>query len=183
MTRPKYARRFKNTVRLDKTWQLHQRIRCNNCNMANRERKQAKRAVFSFVLQLCTLPLNICYFGRVQNEQTFFEGSKIYENILDTSNQVSKHRVHFGRVIENVLLYFNFIFDASCTFSTLNYSSIFPRRVENVQDASPKYATIFLFDFGIFWTRLLNLATRQLDSATRQNSIMTPMDYHTLLNL
>ena len=26
---------------------------------------------------------------------------------------------------------------------TLNYSSIFSRRVENVQDASPKYATIF----------------------------------------
>ena len=54
----------------------------------------------------------------------------------------------------NMLLYFNAIFDASCTFSidaskmTLNYSSILPRRFENVQDASSKYATIFQCNFG-----------------------------------
>ena len=51
---------------------------------------------------------------------------------------------------------------------TLNYSSIFSRRVENVQDALPKYATIFQCNFGrimqildAFWTRHLNSATRQ----------------------
>ena len=50
-----YFERAENTVRLDKTLQLHQRIRCDMCNVGNRERKQTKRAVFSFVLQLCTL--------------------------------------------------------------------------------------------------------------------------------
>ena len=38
------------------------------------------------------------------------------------------------------------IFDESKM--TLNYTSIFPRRVENVQDASLKYATTFQCYFG-----------------------------------
>ena len=52
-----------NTVRLDKTRQLHQRIRCSIYNMANRERKQTKRAVFSYVIQLCICTINPIRFG------------------------------------------------------------------------------------------------------------------------
>ena len=83
---------------------------------------------------------------------------------------------------------------------TLNYSSIFPRHVDNVQDALPN-ADLFQCYFGrvvfildsskitfmtpslriienplnstIFWKRHLNLATRRLNSVTRQlNSAM-----------
>ena len=50
-------RHVENTLRFDKTLQLHvhQRIRWDVCNVANRERKQTKIAGFSFILQLCTL--------------------------------------------------------------------------------------------------------------------------------
>ena len=92
------------------------------------------------------------------------------------------------------------IFDAPKM--TLNYSSIFPQRVANVQNASLKYATIFqcyiwtrhanfwlvennIYDPSariiknplnstIFWTRHLNYATRQLNSATRQKCNYDP---------
>ena len=46
-----------NTVRLDKTRQLHEQIRCNICNVAHRERKQTKGVPISFVLELCTFLL------------------------------------------------------------------------------------------------------------------------------
>ena len=88
-----------------------------------------------------------------------FEASKIYENIFDASTLFLKRgvyfwtrRVHFGHVVETsyyILCYFRrvvHIFDASR--KTLNYSSIFPRLVENVPVASPKYATIFQCYFG-----------------------------------
>ena len=88
---------------------------------------------------------------------------------------------------------------------TLNYSSIFPRRVENVPDASPKYATIFqwfwtrhanlrrvenyIYDPSariiknplnstVFWKRRLNPATRRLNSATRPLNSATRQILH-----
>ena len=53
----------------------------------------------------------------------------------------------------NMLLYFNVIFTRRAHFRCVQndielYSSIFLRSVEDVQDASPKYATIFRCYFG-----------------------------------
>ena len=83
-------------------------------------------------------------------------------------------RIHFGRVVE-ISYYISMLFSTRRAYfrRVLNYSSIFPRRVENVPDASPKYATIFQCyfedDFGINdWKPLVNSATRSLNSATRQ---------------
>ena len=67
-----------------KTLPLQQRIRCDMCNVANKERKQTKRAVFSFVYY-ALLPLNISHFGCVQNERTYF-------------GRVENKREYFGRV-------------------------------------------------------------------------------------
>ena len=92
---------------------------------------------------------------------------------------------------------------------TLNYSSIFPRRVENVQDASPKYATMFqcyfecvmqnfrlvkndIYDLSariiknslnstIFWMRHLNSATRRLNPTTRQLNSATRQILHCII--
>ena len=64
----------------------------------------------------------------------------------------STRRIHFGRVVEISTIfqcYFRRVVHISdASRKTLNYSSIFPRRVENVPDASPKYATIFQCYFG-----------------------------------
>ena len=106
-TRQKYARRVKkmfvhfgcvqnilvnfgrveNTVRLDKTLQLYQRIRCNIyvCNVANREGKQRKNAVFHSFYGYALFPLNICHFRRVQNERTYFRS---IENIREYFERV-----------------------------------------------------------------------------------------------
>ena len=77
-----------------------------------------------------------------------------------------KYHFYFWRVVH--------IFDASK--KTLNYSSIYPRRVENVQDTSPKYIfkcyfgpvmqicdaskiTIIIFKNGAIWSILECLLT------------------------
>ena len=126
-----------------------------------------------------------------------FEASKIYENISDASSQLLKRRVyfwtrriHYGCVVE-ISYYISMLFRrvvhiSDASRKTLNYSSIFPRRVENVPDASPKYATIFqcyfenyiydpsariiknLLNSTVFWKGHLNPTTRPLNSATRQ---------------
>ena len=57
---------------------------------------------------------------------------------------------------------------------TLNYNSIFSRRVENVQDASPKYATIFQCYFGRIMQIFDAFRTRHLNSATRQKCNYNP---------
>ena len=75
--------------------------------------------------------------------------------ILDASSKFPTiFQCYFRRVVH--------ISDASR--KTLNYSSIFPRRVENVPDASPKYATIFQCYFG---------RVMQICDASK-NTFMTP---------
>ena len=89
--------------------------------------------------------------------------------------------------------------------NTLNYSSIFARRVENVPDASPKYLLYlmlfwtrhanlrrvenYIYDPSariiknplnstVFWKRRLNPATRRLNSATRPLNSATRQILH-----
>ena len=87
-----------------------------------------------------------------------FEASKIYENIFDASTAFKRRehfwtrRVHFGCPVK-ISYYISMLFSTRRARyrrvqKTLNYSSIFARRVEDVQDASPKYATIFQCYFG-----------------------------------
>ena len=193
-----------NTVKLDKTRQLHQWIRCNICNMANRERKQTKRAVFSFVLQLRTFTTKYLLLWTSPKRTNIFSKRRNQTRILDPSNLLLKRRVPCGHVVE-ICYYISMLFLTRRAHfrrvkMTLKYSSIFPRRVENVQDASPKYSTIFQCYFGrvmqifdqskmtlmtkiplnstIFWTRHLNLATRRVTSATCQFNSTTRRILH-----
>ena len=87
------------------------------------------------------LPVHIFYYYLFLllflGVEIYSEGRVVY--ILDAS---SKYPIIFQCYFRCVV----HIFDASR--KTLNYSSIFPRRVDNVQDASPKYATIFQCYFG-----------------------------------
>ena len=70
------------------------------CNIANRERKQSKRAAISFVLQLCTLTIIFVILDASRMNEHIFEASKIYEDIFDGSTLLLEHRVEFGRVVE-----------------------------------------------------------------------------------
>ena len=56
--------------------------------------------------------------------------------------------VHSRRVLNERTLFWRVVHICDASKMTLNYSRIFARRVENVQDASPKYATIFQCYFG-----------------------------------
>ena len=80
--------------------------------MANRERKQTKRTVFSFVLQLCTnFTTSYLLFITSKTEKHIFEALKMYENILDVSILLLKRRVdlHFGSVVE-ICYYISMLF-------------------------------------------------------------------------
>ena len=92
-----------------------------------------------------------------------FEASKIYENIFNTLTLLLKRSIHFRRVVH--------IFDTSK--KTLNYSSIFPRRVENVQDASLKYATIFQCYFGRVKNYIYDLSARIIKNPLNSTTFWT----------
>ena len=126
-----YFQRFENTVRLDKTLQLRQRIRCDMCNVAiesvNRHRERSFHSFYSYALLL----LSIYHFGRVEMDEHIFDASKRSENIFDASNLLLMRRRKTGRVYmyddasstfltlrRDILLYFNDIFNATCTFLT-----------------------------------------------------------------
>ena len=80
-----YFGRVENTVRLNKTLQIHQRIRCDMCNVGNSKLKNINRQnradFFRAFYSYAPLPLNICHFGRGQNERT--------------SNLLLKHLLYF----------------------------------------------------------------------------------------
>ena len=77
-TREKYAQRVKNTVRLDKTWQLHQR--CHICNVAKRERKQTKRAVFYSFYSYALLP----FISTLRRVNSTWRRVKFYSDVLES---------------------------------------------------------------------------------------------------
>ena len=97
---------IENTVRLDKTRQLHQRIRSNICNVANRERKQTKRALFicSTVMYFYHLLFVILDASRIKEH--IFEPSKMYENI-ERVKSAFKAPCTFWTRRRNMLIYFN----------------------------------------------------------------------------
>ena len=59
LTRPKYPG-VENTVRPDTKIQLHKRIRCDMCSVANREHRRRERS-FHLFYSYAHLPLNICH--------------------------------------------------------------------------------------------------------------------------
>ena len=85
--------------------------------MANKKRKQTKRAAFSFVLQLCTFTTYYFLFWMIQNEQTYSRSIEIIREYFGRVESAFKALCTFWTRRQNMLLYFNIIFNASCTFS------------------------------------------------------------------
>ena len=105
--------RLENTVRVNKTGQLHQRVRWNISSMVSRERKQTKRAVFHSFYSYALLPLNIVILDASKTNKHIFEASKMYENILDSSNLLLKRHLHFRHVVE-ICYYISMLFLTRC---------------------------------------------------------------------
>ena len=162
--------------------------------MANIERRQTKRAVFSFVLQLSTFTTK--YFVTLDESKMnehIFEASKTNEYILDASNLLLKRHVHFEHVVE-----------ICCYISMLFWTrhANFQRVDSDIYDPSVRIIKNPLIS-ATFWMRQLISATREIftlnyysstfrrgvistcrrvNSTRRRikNAIMTPMAYHSM---
>ena len=139
---------------------------CNIVNESvNRQRERSFHSFYSYAL----LPLNICQFGRVQNEWTHFwrvENIREYFRRVESTFKApcifldASHTFWTRR--RNFLLYFNVIFDASYIFPTRPERHWI--RVAYFHDASKMYRTRrqnMLLYFNVILDASCKFATRR----------------------